>query len=189
MARRFTKNDTEFRAGVSRRFSDAFSGNIEFALTPDDDFLAKWTLRGGISLRVLENGRAIGPTLISLDFSHRKFEPGGVTGLDPGITQYLMAGKLWVQARFINSFDPDDNHLTGWLLRGDWQALKNLRFFAGTAEAPESDRGIITDTRSYFGGFLWRLSDHIQLRADYARDDRENSYLRKSFTLGFDISF
>ena len=48
-----------------------------------------------------------------------------------------------------------------------------LRLFAGAADAPDLDAGMVIDTFSLFGGLSLDVGDRLTLRLSLAHDDPE----------------
>lgn len=188
LSHRFGQTDTYLRAGGEKRLGDRIRVRLRAGVTPGADFLAKWTVEGGASLRVSDGGGIFGPTEIFADLEQSHYATGNIRGAEPGVQQYLFDGRTWVTARWLNSFDATaDKRTAGWSLRGDWQLVDRLRLFAGYADAPEVDRGVTVDTLTRYAGAVVGLTDDVDLTFAYTRDNRKDTYIRDvvSATLGY----
>jgi YaiO family outer membrane protein len=191
IAERFGLTDVALEAGVDRRFGGHSSFTLAAGVTPGADFLPEWAVRGGIRTRAWQGdgGTGVGPGILTLDARYAEYRSGSVETLSPGIEQYFAGGRIWATGRLIFTWDENGDRQTGWLVRGDGQVSDQLRLFAGYADAPETSENVTLSTRTLFGGAVVDLSDSYTLRLDYARDDRERSYVRNAFTLGLGVRF
>lgn len=189
VSRRFGLTDTYLRGGVERRLGPDVRVRLQVGATPGADFLARWTAEVGATVRLSEGGVAVGPTEAFADVKHSHYATGDVRTLDPGLQQYLFDGRVWLTARWLNSFDAEvgNKRSAGWSLRADWQAGDAVRLFGGRAEAPETELGTTVETRSSFAGMVLELTPDIDLTVAYGHDNRKNTYIRDvvSATLGY----
>jgi YaiO family outer membrane protein len=187
IADRFGRTDVYGEARIDRRFGEGRSGYLAFGVTPDADFLPEFAVVGGFGVRAWRG--AAGDGVITLDARYAEYGTGSVETLSPGIEQYLPGGRAWLTARAIVTWDEDGDRQAGYLVRGDVQASRRARLFVGYADAPETAENVTLTTRSVFAGGVFDLSDRLVLRLDYARDDRERSYVRHAVTAGFGVRF
>lgn len=180
-SRRFGVRDIYGEMRVDHRFSDALSGYFLAGATPDADFRPEWQIGAGGSMRVAAGAN---PTVVTLDARQARYPAGDVQTLNPGIEQYVMNGRAWISARWINLFDEDGEHRGGWLVRGDWLKRPELRLFLGASDAPDVSEGVVTDTFSLFGGLSYDVSDDMVLRASLAHEDRSGGPNRVQFGFG-----
>lgn len=191
VAERFDRTDVALEAGVDRRFGGNSSFSLAGSVTPGADFLPEWAVRGGVRTRVWQGDdrEGAGAGIFTLDARYAQYRSGSVETLSPGLEQYFAGGRAWATGRLILTWDENGNSQTGWLVRGDGQVADPLRLFVGYADAPETSENVTLSTRTLFGGAVIDLSDSYTLRLDYARDDRERSYVRNAFTLGLGVRF
>lgn len=184
-ARRFRRDDIYGELQIDHRLSNAARIYVTLGGTPDADFRPEWQIGLGGSLRV--NG---GPsaTVLTLDARQARYTSGNVQSLTPGIEQYL-GGRVWITGRWINLFDEDGSHRSGYLVRGDVQASDGVRLFVGYSDAPDTDEGIVVDVRSLFGGASIDLGQGHLLRLAVAHDDRATGADRTQLTVGFGLHF
>jgi YaiO family outer membrane protein len=112
------------------------------------------------------------PTTLTLDARQARYRAGDIQTVNPGIEQYVAGGRAWLTARWINIFDENGEHHSGWLGRGDFMANDRLRLFAGAADAPDVSEGVVVDTFSLFGGISYEVSERNTLRLSVAHEDR-----------------
>ncbi len=185
-SQRFGLNDTRLEAGAARRTRGGHSYYFNVGMTPDDDFLAKIRVMGGLSVRA---GQFFGgPLLLSAD-GRREFYADGVTDtLNPGITQYFGSGHS-ATAQWINSWDAANSRTFGWLVKGNIRVSDQISVYLGRADAPERVEQATVGQQSWFGGLALTVSPALSLRFDGAREDRQNSYVRRVFGLGATVRY
>jgi len=182
VSRRFERTDTYGELRLEHRFASNKGSAYLFAGgTPDADFRPEWQIGLGGEVRIRPGGAA---TLLTLDARQARYRVGDIQTLNPGIDQYLANGRAWIGARWINIFDQDGRHRSGWLLRGDALATERLRLFAGAADAPDTSEGVVVDTFSLFGGFAYDVNERVTVRASLAHDDRDSGADRLQLGLG-----
>jgi YaiO family outer membrane protein len=169
VARRFGNTDTYAEARVDHRVADGASFYLSAGGTPNADFRPEWQIAAGGSVRVRSGPN---PTTLTLDARQAHYRAGDIQTLTPGIEQYLAGGRAWLTARWINIFDENGKHRSGWLGRGDFMASDRLRLFAGAADAPDVSQGVVVDTFSLFGGISYDLTERSTLRLSVAHEDR-----------------
>ncbi len=189
VSRRFGLTDTNLRGGIEQSLGPDVRVRLQVGATPAADFLARWTVDAGVTLRVSDGAGLVGPTEIFADIRQSHYATGDVRTVNPGLQQYLFDGRVWLTGRWLNSFDAEagNKRAAGWSLRADWQALDSLRLFAGGAMAPETELGTTVETRSSFGGIVFGLTPDIDLTVSYSHDNRKNTYIRDvvSATVGY----
>ena len=128
------------------------------------------------------------PTIATADVAWARYPCGEVWTVNPGLQQYLANGRLWLTARWINTFS-GGRHSSGWLARGDIQATEKLRLYGGAANAPDTSEGIVIDTFSLFGGLSYGISERQTVRLSLARDNRDGGRDRTQIGIGTGIRF
>ena len=116
----------------------------------------------------------------------RNIEVGRVI---PGIDLvYFREFKFHIE--YIRLFDNTKQKYEGWLAKIDWRTpLPGLSINAGTSDAPETASGVSIMTSSYFGGLSYEPTDRTILRLSYAREDRQNSYIRHIHSVSVAVKF
>ncbi|MCA1196441.1 YaiO family outer membrane beta-barrel protein [Sphingomonas sp. R647] len=184
-ARRFGRTDVYGEALLEGALGDGLRGYLSFGAAADPDFRPQWQIGLGGSARVHSGPYA---TVLILDARQARLALGDVQSVSPGIEQYL-GGRFWITARWINLFDEDGRHQSGYLLRGDLQASDPLRLFFGYSDAPDTDEGIVIPVRSVFGGVSIDLSPRATLRLSLAHEDRATGADRTQFGVGTGFRF
>lgn len=186
VARRFDNTDVYGELRVDQALSDRVSAYASFGGSPGADFLPEWQIALGAAARITDGGNA---TVLTLDTRHAQYAAGDVQTVSPGIEQYLADGRIWLTGRWINIFDEDGDHQSGYLLRADAMASDRLRLFAGYSDAPDTSEGVVVDTQTVFGGAALELDDRTSLRLSLAHEDRETGVDRTQVSLGIGLGF
>lgn len=181
---RFDQTDTYGEARVDYRFSPGGYAYVLAGGTPGADHRPKWQLGAGTSIRVHNGPYA---TVLRLDLRQADYPTGDVQTVNPGVEQYLN-GRAWITAQWINVWD-NDTHNSGWLIRGDVMPTDRLRLFAGAADAPDLDSGVVIRTTNLFGGLSIDVGNRYTLRLSYTHDDPEGSANRATMALGMGYRF
>ncbi|MFL6778038.1 MAG: YaiO family outer membrane beta-barrel protein [Sphingomicrobium sp.] len=182
--RRFDHTDVYGEVRVDYRFLPG--GNVYFLAggTPGADHRPEWQLGAGTAIRVHSGPYA---TILRLDLRQADYPTGDVQTVNPGVEQYL-TGRAWITAQWINVWD-SSTHSAGWLLRGDVMPTARLRLFAGAADAPDLDAGVVIRTTSLFGGLSVDVGDRYTLRLSYTHDDPAGSANRATMAIGMGYRF
>jgi YaiO family outer membrane protein len=159
---------------------------IALGATPNADFRPRWQLSAGGFARIRSGPNA---TVLTLDGRQSHFAAGDIQMLTAGVEQYLAGASAWLTGRWINIFDENGNHHSGWLARGDVMANARLRLFAGLADAPDTSEGVVIDTFSLFGGLSYDLSPGMTLRLSVAHEDRDVGSDRLQLSAGTALRF
>ena len=184
-SRRFGLTDVRFEGGFAYKIPGGHVVQMDAGVTPNEDFLAKRRLLAGAlyTTRLI----AAGATQLTLDGKREVFADGVSDGLNPGLVQYF--GSLSATGRWINSWDSSNRRTFGWLLRGDWQVNDGMALYLGLADAPETVEQATVGQRSVFAGLIAQLTPSLALRFDFAREDRQESYIRRVLGVGATVRF
>lgn len=185
VSERFERTDVYGELRVDQRLGQHAGFYISLGATPDADFRPEWQIGAGLSAR-LNSGR--NPTVVTLDARQARYASGDIQTLNPGVEQFF-GDRFSMTARWINIFDENGEHQSGWLLRGDAAATQRLRLFAGAADAPDTSEGIVIETFSLFGGVSYDLSDRLTARLSIAHEDRETGADRLQVGVGMSTRF
>ncbi len=183
---RFGRTDVHGELRIDRSLREGSGVHLLGGATPDADFRPRWQLGAGGFIRVAAGAN---PTVLTLDGRQARYDSGSIQTLTPGLEQYLLGGRAWLTARWINIFDEQGDHHSGWLGRGDLMASDRMRLFAGLADAPDTSAGIVIDTFSLFGGVSYDLTDRHAIRLSLAHEDRESGSDRLEFGIGVGTRF
>jgi YaiO family outer membrane protein len=182
--RRFGLDDVELAGAVVHRAGEDLWLRAEASATPGADFRPQWGVDGGLDWR-LRGGPAA--SVLTLDARHQDFPSQHVTTLSPGLVQYVAGGRAWITARAFGVIPEGGDLQIGWLLRGDFAPVERYRLFAGVADGPDTDLGVVTDVTSMFGGVEVPLGPRFGLTASVGREWREAGADRTDFRLGFKV--
>ncbi len=189
LAERFSLKDVSLSTRFDHKFSKNGGSYASLSHTFSDEFLPEWTVATGGYYTVSQASGVLGPTIVGVDSKYRSYALAKVVSVDVWLSQYVLNGKGWLTLRSINSFVDDGQNPKGYLIRGDYFIHDNVRIYAGYAKAPESDRGIVTTTVSYFTGLVVKVNDRVDFHVDYSEHDRESSYIRKEVGAGLSYKF
>jgi len=182
--RRFGLDDVELAGTVVHRAGEDLWLRAEASAAPNADFRPQWGIGAGLDWR-LRGGDAA--TVLTLDTRYQDFPAQHVTTLSPGLVQYFADGRAWLTARAFGVIPEGGDLQLGWLLRGDFAPADRYRLFAGVADGPDTDLGVVTDVTSLFGGFEVPLGDRFSLIGSVGREWREAGADRTDFRLGFKV--
>ena len=191
--RRFGLDDITVEAGAARLLLPRLHGAVAAGWTFAPDFRPDWRLAADAEFLALPARAPGGPAAWLLGSArYDAYADVEVLGLHPGLrlTQGAWAGTARL-AQSTGFGDAQGATLYGWSVRLDGPVRRNgpvpVRFFIGLADAPETvARGAAVTTvttASLFGGLGLELPRGWQLSAAYARDDREDSYIRHGYSL------
>jgi YaiO family outer membrane protein len=174
----FSSTDVEYEAGIDHAVSDSLSLYASGTLGMDADFRPKYWVTGGGALKITGTNEKIMPTWLTLDGRHDTYEDTRILTAKLGLRLEPVEG--WSIAARVIALDPEDSaRLYGKDFRLDGTLTDTLRFHVGYADVPETVAAVTVDTQTWFGGIAIDLAPEATLRIGYARDDRENSFIRQ----------
>lgn len=181
-ADRFGRNDTYVEGRVDRvtRFGSLYGA---IGGTVDADFRPEVAARFGGAARIGTSG-----LVATLDSSVARYVVGTVSSVQPGLDYYSPNGVLTVGARWINVWDEQDDHRTGYSLQAVVAVRPSLRLRAGFADAPESSDGTTVAVRAASLGAEVDVSDRLTLRISGLKEERD-AYDRDEVMVGFGYRF
>lgn len=182
---RNNNNDTMIHFGGSYRFTKDTAGYAWTAITPEADYRPEWSLAAG-GQTVLD--KSIMPVSALLDTKFELYTLTNSITFKPGL-RIDPADGWGLSSHFITVMTKDGYPLYGWDARIDGIAFDTVRFFAGFANAPEYEEGSTVGTKTIFGGFGFDVNSDLGLQLSYARDDREQSYIRHVYYVGTSYRF
>jgi YaiO family outer membrane protein len=174
----FSNIDNDYEAGLYHRFTPFLNGYAYGMISPKADFRPDYRIAGGGEVRLLSAEEGKIPVWMTLDTRYDAYTNSDVINLNPGLRVELWEG--WsVSARRIMVDQQDAKRVYGEDYRIDGTIMDRTRVYVGYADAPETIAAQTIDTKTWFGGVAFELSSEITLRVGYARDDRENSFIRQ----------
>jgi len=155
---------------------------VEVGLTPDALFRPDFSAGGRVGRAIeIENGTVLYP---NVTYRYDDYAAGAIHNIQPSITTYF-ENEVELTGRLIGTVQEAENDQLGWLVQGRIPVSNQLRLNIGYANAPEAIDGVVVTTQSLFGGLSYALRDDLELHLNFARDDRENIYIRDSVNVGF----
>jgi YaiO family outer membrane protein len=188
LATRFGHTDVQIESRIDQAFSPAFSAYALVAVTPDADFLARYSIGAGGSWQVVAPAHAFGPLSLNIDARYDDFANADVTSIQPWVQGYILDGRLGLSARWVHAQDDIGTRADGYVLRADIEVTQRVSVFGGYADAPEISDGTLVPTRTVFGGIAWDVSDQLTLRASGAYEQRP-TFDRSIFGFGLTARF
>lgn len=177
------------QGGGAYRFTNRSGAYLEASFAADADFLPVWGIATGIDFQAWRGAKLFDAGVVTIDARARHYDVGTVYSFDAGWQQYALDGKIWVWGKILNTFDPSGKHVVGWSLTGYAQVTDKLGLRVSGAIAPESDRGVVTDTSSIAVGLNYALTDQLTFNVGGSRDSRDNSYVRHTIRSGLSLKF
>lgn len=180
--RRFGETDIQLSAGVSSLNRTGFTWALGGALTPQASFRPDFSLDGRIGYSFAAG--KLGSGAFALGYQYNQFATGDVQLITPETRYYFSAGAS-ITARLVAALKSGEDAQYGWLVDGRLPITGSVFIRGGYAEAPEAIGGIVTTTKSLFGGAGFDLGDDLQMFVGISRDDRENTYIRNNVNVSF----
>ncbi len=172
----FRNVDTEYEIGMDHAFTNYVNGYAYGVISPGADFRPKRRVAAGGAVRVITAEDAL-PVWLTLDARYDIYGSTDVLNVNPGIRIEPVDG--WsIATRYITVDQENAKRVYGQDVRLDGTISDTWRFYVGYADAPETVAAITVNTRTYFGGASVDITPQTVLRLGYARDDRENSFIR-----------
>jgi len=174
----FRNIDSEYELGITQRFHDGLIGYTAFTFSPDADFRPDYRISAGGRVRVVEDSQDTFPVWLTLDARHDTYESTRILNVNPGLRIEPKEG--WALSGKIIAVDEEGvSPIYGYDIRTDNRIAEKWGIYAGYADAPESVAGVVVDTTTYYGGVAVDVTPFTTFRVAYARDDRENSFIRQ----------
>ena len=183
----FNNIDSEYELGVDHYLNDRSYFYGQLALSPDANFRPDLMASASGEYRLTKTSTT--PAIFgTLYMRYSNYSNTDVTSLKPGIRLSPIDG--WGLSLRSIIIDQDDEKRTyGQEYRLDGQARDDLRFYLGYADAPETEAGVVVNTKSYFGGIAYDFNTDYTLRLGYAHDDRQDAYIRKIYNASLQYRF
>lgn len=183
--RRFGVDDVELSGTVTHRAGKDLWLRVTGGATPSADFRPRWSAGAGFDWRF--HGGPTG-TVLSFDGRYDDFPAQRVTTLMPALLQYFDGGRAWITARGYGVIPAGGKMQVGWSLRGDFEPKQRYQFFAGVADGPDTEIGVVTQVTSLFGGLELPLGKRFGLTASLAHEWRDLGFDRTEARLGLKVA-
>jgi YaiO family outer membrane protein len=194
--RRYALSDLYAEAGLARAFSPRLNASVAVGWTPDADFRPDWRLTAEAEFLALPGDGSMFPATWLLATSHYDvYQALEAWGLNPGLR---LDWDPWAFTAHVNRVqEVGQEGLYGMTARLDGPLpvfpRHDPRFWLGYADVPETVAlgGLLetVSTRTLFGGIGVAFAGDWMVLAGYARDDRENSYIRHVYNAGVSRKF
>jgi hypothetical protein len=79
--------------------------------------------------------------------------------------------------------------VSGWSIAGGFAPFDRVRLRASYADAPESESGVVADTKSWSAGAVYDVTPAVAVRFGFLRENRARAYIRKEYTGGLTLRF
>ncbi|MCT2558432.1 YaiO family outer membrane beta-barrel protein [Tsuneonella sp. YG55] len=147
--------------------------------TPKADFRPQFGIGGGFDLRLADDRS----TVLTLDGAFQRYPLQDVVTINPGVVRYLAAGHTWITARGIGVVTDGGPLRAGALLRFDHEPRSRWRIYAGAANGPDVDLGVVSRTSALFGGIGAPLGARFSVGGSLSREWRAGASERTEFRL------
>ena len=182
--RRFGTENTSLSGLWTHRSGDDLWLRLGAIATPQAVFRPRAGVNAGTDYQ-LSGGRS--PTILSLDARWEDFPVQQVWTIAPGATQYLADGRFSLTAKGTGVIAEGDRLRVGALVRADYLPGNRSRAFIGAAAGPDTELGVVTNTKSLFAGGELPLSGPVSLTGSIAREWRSGPGDRTEFRLGVKV--
>lgn len=181
--RRFEREDLTLLAGVTAPIGDKAYFSVTAGGTVEADFRPRRSLR-------VDSGRyfdAGGKSLAISEFGFRltadEYPVGTITVSVPRIGLALgQQVDLMVSSYIVDQ--PAEKTTVGMGVQTQTRVGGGNFLHLGCADAPETVSGAVVRTRSMNIGLSRLFSDRHRLRIDFSREDRDNSFVRSTLSVG-----
>lgn len=178
----FGMSDTLIALGTVRNMTGAIPWGARLEFSPDAVFVPDYRANVFIAPRLREGGDTLGPTIGNASLQYASYPVAQVVQLGLGLDQYLFNGMLWLSPSITTVQDENDDTITGWNLRANWQVSQDVLTGFGYGESPQTESAVTAITRTAHLYGQVSINDHADIRIDLVREDRENSYVRYGTT-------
>ena len=179
----FGMSDTLLAVGTARNLNGDMPWEVKLEYSPDAVFVPDYRISAAVTPRLSEGGDQWGATLGRLSAQFASYPGAQGAQLSVGLDQYLASGRIWLNPSITTVFDENDDRLSGWNLRATMLVGQNNLVGLGYGETPQTENAITAKTRTTHLFGQLGINNQVQLRIDWVREDREDSYLRYGTTL------
>lgn len=186
---RFGMHDTQVEAGLALGQNGALPLQLAVGFTPDDDFMAEYFGRIGISRVLVEGSDSFGSLVFNGTYQHSSWANGRTHRVAAGFEYYLPGVDIWLTPSLGMVRDQNGEDTLAWTLGANWQVSGGTRIGVNYSDAPETENLLTIDTRIW-GAYLQQdLGSRLRLFLGYSRLDRKNAYVRESVDLALQVRF
>jgi YaiO family outer membrane protein len=187
---RFDRDDTQLTVGAVQTLPADVTLSGSFTYGVDAEVVARQVYEVEASYRVVPWATAL------LAYRHSNY-PGGVTAdiVTPGV-EMTWAPWLAIRARYYYSHSSVAGGGSAGALTLTYNPEGRISVYVGGAYGRETFlAGTVVevvqgvDVATIVGGVIWRLTDELGVRLDYAYEDRRGSYNKHSLGAGVFVEF
>lgn len=186
---RFHMDDQKYGSTLWHTFNDRTYGYFTGLVSSSNKFFAKYTLASGGDYTLFNSTNDnINSFHITLDLKLDHYDDGNIKTISPGIIQYFWDDRLSISGIWFNTFDQNENHMNGFLVKLTSSPTEKLHLFAGYSDSQEtSDRSSgfnesLIKVKTRFAGLSYDISNLITLQLNYSDEDRkQKTYNRKLY--------
>ena len=197
---RFHMNDQKYGGTLWHTFNDRAYGYLTGFISSSNKLFAKYTLINGIDYTLFNSiNQNVNSFHVTLDMKLDHYDDGNIKSIDPGIIQYFFGERLSLSGKWNNTFDQDNKHMSGFLVKITGSPTEKLHLFAGYSNSQETSDRSSNFTRSLikvsarFVGFSYDISEIVTININYTNEDRkETTHNRKLYnknTIGCGIKW
>lgn len=197
---RFHMDDQKYGSTLWHTFNDRAYGYFTGLVSSSNKFFAKYTLASGGDFTLFNSTNDnINSFHITLDVKLDHYDDGNIKSITPGLIQYFYGDRLSISGKWYNTFDQDENHTNGFLVKLTNSPTEKLHLFIGYSDAQEtSDRSSgfnesLIKVNAKFAGISYDMSKLVTAQLNYTDEDRKrkahNHKLYNKKTLGFGIKW
>ena len=183
---RFDLTDMSYQLMLASHLTENWDWRVSAGITPGADFRPKHFGSAGLGYSF---NRADGTTIrTALGYRIDDYDAATIHTISPDLEVYFENG-ISLTSRLIKVLQSGEDDLSGWLLSGYGPINEDLGVRLGVARAPETVNGEAVQTESLFAGVRWNFTDLTSLNLDVSRDDREDSYIRNTYSVWLSHNF
>jgi YaiO family outer membrane protein len=157
-------------------------------------FRENWSLRAGGGVRPIQNAEIMLDARISNYRLPNQSLPnqrkGTFVSATPKAAISALSNRVTATAGWINVWNENGMHLSGWSLRADIAPNDNLNLYAGSARYPDTEAGITRRTSVQFAGGSVAVRYNLRFSLGIEKEQRQfsSSVQRVSFGLRWKIN-
>jgi YaiO family outer membrane protein len=189
-AHRFHIDDQKIGATVWHAFTDRFYVYGQGLVSPEKRFFPEYTLSTGGFWRVSQpSSDSVGSFHLNYDIKLERYDIGEIKTLSPGFEQYFYSDRFSFSAKWINSYDQNNKHNGGYMVKAKVLPTPDLTLFLGYSDALETSDKLLIRTRAVFTGLTYQINSDVAINVDYTAEDRRRAYDRDIVGVGVTWSF
>lgn len=197
---RFNMNDQRFGTTFWHTMNDRAYGYLSGFAASSKKFFARYTVASGIDYMLFKpTNEYLNSLHITLDLKFDHYNDGNIKSITPGIEQYFFNDRLSLAGKWYNTYDQDNNHTNGFLIKLSVIPTEKMHLFLGYSNSQEtSDRSnrfnqSLIKAKAHFVGLSYDISNRFSVNFNYTtegrKDTNRNRRLYNKNTLGCGIKW